>query len=1136
VALVVGGGAVGAETVVEEAAFFAGMGRENTGKGLRVEALPPGGAAGEGAEFEAMCDLLRVLAAVHCSRDARALLVACSVEGLGRWCPGRETWAVEGGVSEEGGVCVVRRGDVLELGAFVERLGRGLGYDGEMVCEAPGQFAVRGGLVDVYPLNAGMPVRIDFFGNEVESIRVFDPTSQRSEGEVEEVVICAPAREPLVGTNTQTATGCAGAFTEHLPEGVLWIVCEPFPEGDGARLPLRKGDTLLVVTALDEAPQWARTLAPGLEVRPFEVRVLEALAGAGLGADRLAMEGEAREHLLCQLAQWQAAGAHITLVGETPGSLERLQTILAETRRRHAAAKDFSPTLHQGLLAEGFAIFDAPGTPAAVFATERELFGRLRRHIPTLRHRRLPHKSRVEQLLDFNELADADPLVHVQHGICLYRGITTLEHRGRTEEMITLQFANNITTHLPLREAHLLSRYVGLRKTPPKLGKIGSGAWEKTRRAAEAATVDFAAELLALHARRHTRPGIPHPPDAALPWLGEFERAFPHQETPDQARAIEETKRDMELPSPMDRLICGDVGYGKTEVALRAAFKAVLGGTQVALLAPTTVLAQQHCNTFRERLAPYPLSVEMLSRFRTPAQRARIIAQINTARVDIVIGTHALLSPAIRFPKLGLLIIDEEHRFGVRQKELIKRLRENVDVLSMSATPIPRTLYLALMGARDLSVIETPPRERLPIRTHVRAYDPRLVCEAIRHEVNRGGQVFYLHNRVETIATVADRLGKMLPGIRFGIGHGKMDERALEHIMTAFVAGQYDVLVCTTIIETGLDIPNCNTLIIEGADRFGLSQLYQLRGRVGRFNRQAHAYLLLHKHTRLLDPAYRRLSAIRQHNQLGAGFRIAMRDLELRGTGNLLGREQSGHIASIGFDLYCQLLRQSISRLKGQPNTPTHRAELHLDFIQYDPNPLPLPENTPADKDSDPGHCPILTATLPPSYIADTRLRIEFYRRLATAPTLDDVRKTAADMQDRFGKIPPPAAAFIELAELRRLAETAGILSVETQGARLKCKRLHPDANGNAYLKTGVNFPRLTQSNPLKRLREIKTFLARNTPHPPLNARSITPAGAASPVHNSNAKAPCHPSMDSPEATRAPAARASRKNAVAPPP
>ncbi|HYP16632.1 MAG TPA: DEAD/DEAH box helicase, partial [Opitutus sp.] len=503
-------------------------------------------------------------------------------------------------------------------------------------------------------------------------------------------------------------------------------------------------------------------------------------------------------------------------------------------------------------------------------------------------------------MLDFSELVEGDFVVHLQHGIALFRGLTKLDTAQGVREVISLEFDDHVTLHVPLQESHLISRYVGLSKTKPQLGRIGSGRWEKARAAAERATVDLAAELLRIHAAREAQPGFAFPPDNT--WQKEFEASFPFTETPDQLRAINEAKADMERTRPMDRLICGDVGFGKTEVAIRAAVKAVQGGRQVVVLVPTTVLAQQHLNTFRERMAGYPIAVEMVSRFRSRQEQKKILEETAAGHVDNLIGTHRVIQDDVKFRDLGLVVIDEEQRFGVKHKEVFKKMRETVDVLSMSATPIPRTLYLALTGARDLSVIETAPGNRHPIQTIVKTYDEKIVVEAIRHEIRRGGQVFYLHNRVQTIDLIASRLRELLPELNIGVGHGQMDSAELEREMTEFVAGRYHVLVCTTIIESGLDIPNCNTIIIEGADRFGLSQLYQLRGRVGRFKHQAYAYLLLHRHTRLLEVARQRLTAMRQHNQLGAGFRIAMRDLELRGAGNLLGAEQSGHIVGVGFE------------------------------------------------------------------------------------------------------------------------------------------------------------------------------------------------------------------------------------------
>ncbi|MDP2137824.1 MAG: helicase-related protein, partial [Candidatus Didemnitutus sp.] len=526
---------------------------------------------------------------------------------------------------------------------------------------------------------------------------------------------------------------------------------------------------------------------------------------------------------------------------------------------------------------------------------------------------------------------------------------------------------------------------------------------------------------------------------------------------------------------------------GKTEVAIRAAFKSVMGGKQVAVLVPTTVLAQQHLNTFRERMAGYPVAVEMVSRFRSRKEQQQILAAAAEGKIDILIGTHRLVQKDVKFKDLGLVVIDEEQRFGVKHKEVFKRWRAHVDMLSMSATPIPRTLYLALTGARDLSTIETAPVNRLPIQTVVKSYDEKLVVEAIQHEVRRGGQVFYLHNRVMTIDHVAARLRELLPQLNIGVGHGQMDESDLEQMMTDFVAGQYHVLVCTTIIESGLDIPNCNTIIIEGADRFGLSQLYQLRGRVGRFKHQAYAYLLLHRHARVMDLARQRLSAIRQHNQLGAGFRIAMRDLELRGAGNLLGAEQSGHIVGVGFELYCQLLKQSVARLKGEKHAAAVRANVKLDFVFIGEG-AETERAQPTDSytalkqaERAAGEIAKVQARLPAHYLAETRLRIDFYRRLAMAENPAAIKAIEGELRDRFGKFGDEVRTLLLVTEIRVRAEQKGILSVETDSGRLKC--LRNSGQRDDFIQYHSRFPRLTAPTPLARLRELLVFL-QNLPNP----------------------------------------------------
>lgn len=1075
------------EVVAEDGIFFREkiIGEKTETGTFSVRGLPsPTDALTGAAAFESECDRLAVLTALSRAGKGAPTVLAATPDALNQPVPAPAEMA-----SRELELFV---GMKISLREVAETLAKDFDYDNEALCESPGQFSVRGGLIDVYPLNASAPVRVDFFGDEIEALREFDPETQRTLRKLERATVASGA------ATSDAASPRAGALFEYFPAGTEIVFAEPesLDADDVAALLDRARKNAWRVrgfSSLDEVPEaFARA---GFSEEKFRTEAwacvdLEEFVYGGIsaavGAERLVEAEETRRRVLAQLDVWATAGERVVLVAESEGGAERLREILDEERRAGVVRKNFSPEIVLGNVSAGFRVEPARASGkksrrAWVIATERELFGRNRRRVARVRFRRLPHKSRVEQLLDFNELVDGDLLVHLQHGVCVYRGIKTFDRGGDSkEEMIALEFENKVTLYVPLREAHLISRYVGLRKTLPKLGKVGGNAWEKTRKAAEKATLDFAAELLSMQASRQTKPGLAARPDAELPWLGEFERAFPFTETPDQARAILETKQDMERPAPMDRLVCGDVGFGKTEVAIRAAFKAVLSGFQVALLAPTTVLVQQHFNTFKDRFAQYPVSIEMLSRFRTPTQRTKILSQLESGELDIVIGTHALLSPAVKFKKLGLLVIDEEHRFGVKQKEKIKKLRENVDVLAMSATPIPRTLYMALMGARDLSVIETAPRERLPIQTVVRTYDTALVRDAIRHELARGGQVFYLHNRVDTIYQVAELLKNLVPEAKIAVGHGQMDERELECVMTDFVAGAFDVLVCTTIIETGLDIPNCNTIIIEGADRFGLSQLYQLRGRVGRFNRQAYAYLLLHRHRALIETAKKRLSALRQFNRLGAGFRIAMRDLELRGAGNILGMKQSGHIAGVGFELYCRLLRQSIAGLKGEDPVKIFRAEIHLDFVRY----ADLPESGAKDarnqyeilKDEKNAAYvgDSIVATLPADYISDIRVRIDVFRRLAMAGTPDEVRVVAESMADRFGKLPPEAKAFCAVAELRCIAEAHGIVSLETEAGAIRAKRRRGD-----YVKNGTSFPRLSSLSPLKRLRELRDFLLR---------------------------------------------------------
>ncbi len=974
-----------------------------------------------------------------------------------------------------------------------------LDYDCEALCEAPGHYAIRGGIIDVYPVTDVRPYRLDFFGDEIESIRTFDPVTQRSGDPVETITLSASPRVRLDAARSGLA--------DYLPKSTVCVLIEPTTleeefralnpdEGQGATPILEACAELIAVGDLDEASTYFDSTCDSTVWDTENLSHSRHFPGDELVAqDRLEAEESARSEFLTQLGIWKNKDYGLVFIAAKSGEEQRMREIL----KAHSKTKHIEPVFLQAGLNEGFKIKYrdtkaselpekislAKAKTGIIFVTETEILGRQRPRRAATDQRARVQKAQVDQLLDFAELVEGDFVVHLQHGIALFRGLTKLDTAQGVREVISLEFEEGVTLHVSLSESHLLSRYVGLGKIRPQLGKIGSGRWEKARQAAERATLDVAAELLRVQARRESQPGYSF--GSETEWQREFEASFAFTETRDQLKAIAETKADMERNRPMDRLICGDVGFGKTEVALRAAFKAVQDGKQVAILIPTTVLAQQHLNTFRERMAGYPIAIEMISRFKAAKEQKLILEATTLGQVDILIGTHRLIQDDVQFKDLGLVIIDEEQRFGVKHKEVFKRMRESVDVLSMSATPVPRTLYLALTGARDLSVIETAPTNRHPIQTIVKTYDEQVVVDAIRHELRRGGQVFYLHNRVSTIQNVANRLAELLPGVSVGIGHGKMDADALEQVMTEFVAGKNQVLVCTTIIESGLDIPNCNTIIIEGADRFGLSQLYQLRGRVGRFKHQAYAYLLLHKHTKLLEVARQRLSALRQHNQLGAGFRIAMRDLELRGAGNLLGTEQSGHIVGVGFELYCQLLRQSVARLKGETTASYIRASVKLDFVSTGEK---INSAQKAAGRRDDGYTAIkdaenkadgaiaitpIQALIPSTYVTETRLRIDLYRKLALTLDLEGLKKVTDEIKDRFGKYGDEVKALILTTKIRILAEQKKLLLVECESHRLKC--LRNSGRRDDWVMPGSRFPRLTAAKALLRLEEIVCFL-----------------------------------------------------------
>jgi transcription-repair coupling factor (superfamily II helicase) len=987
----------------------------------------------------------------------------------------------------------LRRGESWDPFSLIEWLEE-QSYEAEVQVTEKGHVSMRGGIVDFWPLTSPWPVRLEFFGDQLDSLRYFDPITQVSREEIAAITI-PPGGE--LGLLKKEKPGATASLLEYLPDGAIFLLCEPemlaaqaeryqgqIPADDPFLITwkefqegmARRGMVSVAVSQLenlfteDVVVEGRRLENP----EALKFQSLEIFRPIGGQRPEPAIASAQRREFFQQLHRWARQDYAVHLFCNNDGERQRFEEIWWEYGLGHPGAL----RLRLGALSRGF-LFE-PAKLAVV--TDAEIFGRYKVQRP--RRLKSPHAPSSRSLLDinFSELEEGDYVVHLQHGIGRYLGLQAMPAaQGRHlpseraqvasdgEECLVIEYAaadggeTPPKLYVPISEAHLVSKYVGAGKARPPLNTLGGGRWARTKAQAEAAVRDIAADMLSIQAVRATQEGFPFQSDAG--WQQEFENSFLYEETPDQARAIAATKMDMETAKPMDRLICGDVGYGKTEVALRAAFKAALSGKQVAVLVPTTVLAQQHFNTFGERMAEYPVRIELLSRFRSRREQARVVKDLAAGSVDIVIGTHRLLQSDIVFKDLGLVVIDEEQRFGVLHKERFKRLRTLVDVLTLTATPIPRTLYLALAGARDMSTIETPPQDRLPVETIVTQYDERVIRDAIQRELNRGGQVFFLHNRVFDIEAVAQRLRALVPEARLAVGHGQMHSDQLEEVMTTFVNGESDVLLSTTIIESGLDIPNANTIIIDRADRFGLSDLYQLRGRVGRYKHQAYAYLLLPRHAGLLVDARKRLSAIKQYSSLGSGFKIAMRDLEIRGAGNLLGAEQSGHITAVGFELYCQLLKESVSSLKGEKTRPRAEVQLRLDF-------LVMTADEAAPTGAKPGGARRkAVAGLPASYIAEAQQRIEMYRKLAQASDAGALGDLKAELRDRFG--PPPAAVELALqaADLKLAAAGRGLTKIETQEGKLMLTR------GNDYVMAGGKFPRLKKTAAAARLNEIKKLV-----------------------------------------------------------
>ena len=899
-----------------------------------------------------------------------------------------------------------------DLGVLLEEAG----YERVPVVAERGQFAIRGGLLDVFSWQSVAPVRTEFFDREIESIRTFDVNQQTSVARQSEAVVLLvrPGEErQFVKLRSLFAPGDL-------------VVALGVPGEPAARVFLGDdGPEDGEAPEHGDGTEWAGPApgATGLSALPHPLGVYAT-------GDFILQEAR-RESFRRQVGEWQDAGWRVVMFFNTEGEIERFREIMPEV----AARLD----CRLGQLNHGFTL---PAARLAVLS-DAEVFGRYQH----TRARRLFARENRElgrrRLLDFRELDEGELVVHQDYGVAKFNGL--LRPQGDAgDEVMVLEFADKARLHVSLEQAHLVSRYVGTGKKKPDLSKLGDERWAKTRKQAEKSIFDYAARLLSVQAERETRGRPAHQPDGKWQW--EFENSFVYKETPDQLRAITEAKRDMESGRPMDRLVCGDVGFGKTEVAIRAAFKCVMGGRQAVFLAPTTVLAEQHWRTLRERMSDYPVRVDLLCRWRSRKEQTATVKGLADGSVDIVVGTHRLLGKDVVYHNLGLVVVDEEQRFGVAHKEKFKQLFRLVDVMTLSATPIPRTLYMALMGARDMSTIETPPPNRVPVQTHICPYDERVIRDAIDRELKRGGQVYFLHNRVGDIELIASKLRGLCPGARVDIGHGQMDEEDLEDAMKRFVEGETDVFVCTTIIESGIDIPNANTIIIDRADRFGLADLYQLRGRVGRAGHKAYAYLMIPRSEITGGDARRRINAMKQYTALGSGFRIAMRDLEIRGAGNLLGTQQSGHMAAVGFEMYCQMLKASVAKLQGKRVPGRIETTLAVDCVAF----------SEAELHAATGRK--IPAFIPESYIPGPGERIPAYRQLAAVTSLKELSALIAEWRDRFGPPPPAVDTLWRCTEIRLQAHRAGCSAVEIRGDRLMLTR-----NGD-FILVGGKFPRLKPS------------------------------------------------------------------------
>jgi transcription-repair coupling factor (superfamily II helicase) len=961
---------------------------------------------------------------------------------------------------------VLRRAEDIDVEKLVAHLNV-VGYTRGDVVEMPGDYALRGGILDVYSPESDRPVRVEFFGDEIDSIRSFDPSSQRSQSPREEAVLLPLAETPvsteiLAGIHARLSGSRVAGSQQVIEQAVAAGGISVFPgwefyagvaSADGQPSAGTLFDLLPdSVVLLDEPAEtraeveawWEKVESThqrsgvGNLLRPEEIYLppdqlvarIESLPGGSI--EQLGIAGAEAEEIVFasqptprfhgslpaaveEVAKLSAAENNVVFAVPNLGEVERLAEILAEynvayrlgsrpAKSSETYADEVSyiaeevgaATLVKAFVPDGLVL---PESRLVIFGA-RDLFDESEAVVA----RPLRQKSKTASFLsDFRDLAVGDYVVHVEHGIGQYLGLKEISQAEDEKlEFMVLEYAEGAKLYVPLTRLDLVQKYRAAEGgAKPPLSRLGTAAWQKTKARVKKAVQDMAEDLLKLYAERKTAPGHQFPADTE--WQREFEEAFEHNETDDQLQSTNEIKRDMESPQPMDRLLCGDVGYGKTEVAMRAAFKAVSDNRQVAVLAPTTVLAFQHFETFKQRFASFPITIEMLSRFRSARQQQEITQRVEAGKVDIVIGTHRLLSKDVKFHDLGLVVVDEEQRFGVRHKERLKQLKKEVDVLAMSATPIPRTLHMSLVGLRDMSVIETPPQDRMAIQTVVAAFDEKLVKTAIEHELERGGQAYFVHNRVDTIYEIAAKVQELVPRARVLVGHGQMSENELEKIMLKFIRHEADVLVATTIIENGLDIPLCNTIVVNRADRHGLSELYQLRGRVGRSNRRAYAYLLVPPEAELTPIARRRLAALKEFSDLGAGFKIAALDLELRGAGNLLGAQQSGHVDAVGFEMYTSMLERSVRELKGEVVAQEAEAQLNLG----------------------------LNIRIPNEYIAEENHRLRMYKRIAGVESEQQLADVEAELTDRYGPPPPSVRTLLQYASLMLLAKRLGIAGID---------------------------------------------------------------------------------------------------------